>query len=149
MSKTIQLIIASILTTVCVAPINASAAGLRSVACSVDVNYLLNDVVRAPYHKEFVVAPGVIFEDDFSTFTRFRIFDASTRLEADNKTTVVSISYYNDVGVFEAVDLSTELKLRDDKAPESTSGRSIYWSSLGVAGSHTTSYTLTCQIVKD
>lgn len=149
MSKTVQLVIGSMLAAICVAPINADAAGLRSVSCSVDVNYLLNDVVRAPYHKDFVVIPGETFEDDFSTFTRFKIFDASTRLEADNKTTTVSISYYNDVGVFEAVDFNTELKLRNDKAPESTSGTSTYWSSLGVAGSHTTSYVLTCQILKD
>jgi hypothetical protein len=149
MSKTSQLILASILAAGCVAPIHANAAELRSVVCSVSVNYLLNGVVRAPYQKDFVIAPGVVFEDDFSTFTRFRIFDASSRLEADTKSTTVSISYYNDVGVFEAIDFNTELQLRDDRTPETTSGTHTYWSSLGVAGSHTTSYALTCRVLKD
>ncbi len=133
MSRTKQFILASILAAGLFAPLNANAAELRSVACSVSVNYLLNGVVRAPYQKDFVITPGTTFEDDFSTITRFRIFDASTRLEADNKTTTVSFSYYNDVGVFEAIDFRTELKLRNDRTPETTSGTHTYWSSLGVA----------------
>ncbi len=149
MSRTKHFILASILAAGLFAPLNAHAAELRSVACSVSVNYLLNGVVRAPYQKDFVITPGTTFEDDFSTFTRFRIFDASTRLEADNKTTTVSFSYYNDVGVFEAIDFRTELKLRNDRTPETTSATHTYWSSLGVAGNHTTDYSFTCQVLKD
>jgi len=148
-SKTSQLILGSILAAGLVTPTNAHAAELRSVACTVSVNYLLDGVVRAPYQKDFVITPGVVFEDDFSTITRFRIFNASSRLEADNKTTTVSISYFNDVGVFESIDFNTELKLPNGRTPETTSGSHTYWSSLGVAGNHTTSYALTCQVQKD
>jgi hypothetical protein len=131
------------------APINANAAELRSVACSVSVNYLVDSVVRAPYQKDFVITPGVVFEDDFSSRIRFRFLDAWTRLEADNKTTTVSISYYNDIGVFEYIDFNTDLKLRDDQAPATTSGTSRYYTEIGIAGEHTTSWTLTCQVLKN
>ena len=131
------------------APINAQAAEPRNVACSVTVDYLLNDVVRAPYQRDFVIAPGVGFQDDFSTATRFRYLDASTRLEADGKTTTISFSYYNDVGVFEAIDFRTELKVRDDRVPQTTSGSHTYWSSLGEADNHTTDYTITCIVLKN
>lgn len=149
MSKTTRLFLAAALAASITAPLTASAAELRNVSCSVSVNYLLNNVVRSAYQKDFVIAPGVAFQDDFSTFTRFRFLDASSRLEADGKTTSVSLSYYNDVGVFEAVDFRTELKIHDDKTPETASGTHSYWSSLGVAGDHTTSYSLTCRVLKD
>lgn len=130
-------------------PMNVvSAAEPRSVSCSVSVDYLLNGVVRAPYQKEFVVNPGVVYEDDFSTFTRFRFFTASTRLDEAGKT-VVEMSYYNDVGVFDAVDFSTELTIHDENNGETTSGSHTYWSSLGIAGNHTTEYSLTCKRLKE
>ena len=132
-----------------VSPLNVNAAGLRNVSCSVTLDYLLNDVVRASYQRDFIITPGVVFQDDFSTATRFRYLDASTRLEPDNKTTTVSFSYYNDVGVFEAVDFTTDLKVRDDRVPQTTSGTHTYWSSVGVAGSHTTDYNFTCAVLKD
>lgn len=147
MSKSVKLLLAALAAVGLAAPIVANAAEARPVSCAVTVDYLLNNVVRAHYQKDFVVMPGVPYEDDFSTFTRFRFFDASTRLENDK--TVVYIGYYNDVGVFEAVDLRTKLVIHDDKPDDVTSGRHMYFTELGVAGDHTTDYTLACHRLKD
>ena len=149
MTNTRQLIIGLFMAAISVAPMAANASEPRTAACSVSVTYLLNNVVRSTYVKDFVVSPGAPFSDDFSTVTRFRFFDASATLAADGKSTTVSINYYNDIGVFESVDFDTALTLHDDKSPESTAGRHSYWSSLGVAGEHTTRYELTCQLLKD
>jgi len=119
----------------------------RGVTCTVTLTYMLNGTVRAPYANVFTVLDGATFEDDFSTATRFRFFTATARPEADKSVTVM-ISYYNDVGVFEAVDFTTQVRVADDRAPVTNSGSHTYWSSLGVAGDHTTDYSFTCQRVK-
>ncbi len=146
MQKTLRTLLLSAVLLSAVNISDANAAEERSVSCSVSIDYLFNGVVRAPYQKDFVVTPGVRFEDDFSTPTRFRIFDASTRLE-DGKTVVV-ISYFNDVGVFESVDFNTELKLNDEKG-ETRSGSHTFFTSRGAVGSHTTNYTLSCSRLKN
>ena len=130
-------------------PSSVSAAQLRNVSCSVAIDYSLSNIVRAQYQREIIIQPGLLFEDDFSTAVRFRYLDAITRLEADGKTTTVTLSYYNDVGVFEFIDFRTELKLKDDRVPVTTAGSHTYWSSLGVAGEHTTDYAITCAVLKD
>lgn len=84
----------------------ASAKNLGPVSCSVSIDYLINNVVRAPYSNDFIVEPGVTYEHDFSSAIRFRVFNAATALD-ENNDTVVSISYFNDVGVFTSVDLAT------------------------------------------
>lgn len=129
-------------------PMTVNAAEPRSMSCAVSIDYLLNGVVRAPYHKEFVVNPGEVFEDDFSTVTRFRLFTASTRLDDAGKT-VVDVSYFNDVGVLEAVDFSTELTIHNENNGETDSWSHTYWSSTGIAGNHTTAYSITCKRFKD
>ena len=144
MNKATKILLASLAIAGLAAPLAGHAESIRTVACSVSIDYLANDVLRAPYQKDFVVTPGVTFQHDFSTFTRFRFFEASTKLEGNR--TVVSISYYNDVGVFEYVDMRTSLPMREDV--ESTSGSHTYWTELGIAGTHTTNWTLTCQRVK-
>ncbi|HEX4942940.1 MAG TPA: hypothetical protein VFV55_01230 [Usitatibacteraceae bacterium] len=141
MSRLMKMLLVSFTVASAAATVNADASEIRSVACTVTVDYLLNGVLRAPYRKDFVVNPGEFFQDDFSTFTRFRAFEASTRLETGN--TVVAIDYFNDVGVFESVDLSTTLTLRDND--ETISGSHSYFTSLGIAGEHTTNYTLACR----
>ena len=130
------------------APMTVNAAEPHSMSCVVSIDYLLNGVVRAPYHKEFVVNPGEVFEDDFSTVTRFRFFTASTRLDDAGKT-IVNVSYYNDVGVLEAVDFSTELTIHNENNGETDSWSHTYWSSTGIAGNHTTEYSITCKRFKD
>jgi len=60
----------------------------------------------------------------------------------------VAISYYNDVGVFDAIDFRTQLTLHDDKDAESISASHTYFTSQGAAGDRTTNYTLTCSILK-
>lgn len=130
----------------CLMPLGAQAREPQSAACSVSINYLLGSSVRSAYQKDFVVEPGVVFEDDFSTPIRFRYLDAWSTVAADGKTTTVSIAYYNDIGVFEFIDLRTEVTLNDKDAQTST-GSSSYWSELGVAGEHITKYTLTCRLL--
>lgn len=131
------------------APIVAQAGEPRAVGCSVSVTYLLNGVARSTYERSFSVSPGAPFSDDFSTATRFRFFDAAATLEADGKTTTVAVSYFNDVGVLESVDFRTQLAVGSDRLPRSTSATHTYWSSVGIAGDHTTTYQLTCQALKD
>lgn len=123
------------------APINANAA-LGSVSCSVAIDYSLNNVLIEPYQSDFVAELGVEFLDDFSTVTRFKEFSALTAREGNN--IVVSIYYFNDIGVFDALDLSTKLTLHKKGVPESTSGSNTFSTSQGTAGNHKTNYTLTC-----
>ncbi len=127
-------------------PISASASQTEGVSCSVAISYVLNGAVRESYQKDFVVAPAAPISDDFSTFTRFKFFDATTRRESG--ASIVDIGYYSDVGVFNSIDFRTRLTLRDDKSTETASGSHTYFVSLGVAGEHTTNYNLTCQRLK-
>lgn len=132
----------------CLLPVGAQARAPRSAACSVSIDYLLNTTLRSAYQKDFVVEPGVVFEDDFSTAVRFRYLDAWSTVAADGKTTTVSIAYYNDIGVLDFIDLRTEVTL-DDKDARTSTGQSSYWSSVGIAGEHITKYTLTCHLLDD
>lgn len=117
------------------------------LACSVSIDYVLNNVLRQSYQKDFVIDPNTPFSDDFSTATRFRFFDASTTRQSGDS--VVTISYFNDVGVFTAVDFRTTLTMRDDKDGETISGSHTFFTSIGAVGNHTTNYTLTCQRAQD
>ena len=146
MSKLMKFLLVPVAAASLAAAIGANAAELRPITCSVSIDYLLDNVVRAPYQKSFVINPGVPFSDDFSTFTRFRFLDASTHLEGES--TVVTIDYYNDVGVFEAVSLRTKVAVIDDKIDQVSTGSHTYWTELGVAGDHTTNYTLACRRLK-
>lgn len=128
------------------APIAAEASRAENVSCSVSVTYLLNGVVRENYQQSFVAEPTAPFSDDFSTFTRQKFFDASTYL--DGRASVVQLSYFSDVGAFDYVDFLTTLTLRDDRDAETVSGSHTYYSSVGVAGTHTTNYSFTCQRVR-
>jgi hypothetical protein len=119
----------------------ASAAAPASASCTVSVNYLLNNVLVEPYTQTFVVQEGVDFVDDFSTVTRFKIFTASAVREAGKA--VVKINYFNDVGVFNSIDLDTSVVVPKGQ-PGSTSGRHTFSTSTGSAGNHTTQYSLTC-----
>jgi hypothetical protein len=146
MSKLLKLIFASVVVASVAAPITVQASQTDSVTCSVAISYVLNGSLRESYQKDFVVAPTAPISDDFSTFTRFKFFDASTRRESG--ASVVDISYYSDVGVFDSIDFRTKLTLRDDKASETASGSHTYFASLGLVGEHTTNYNLTCQRLK-
>lgn len=129
------------------APALAYAEAPRSIACSVQVDYLFDNVLRSTYQRDFTVSPGATFSDDFSTATRFGFFDASTTLEAD-RSYVVRVAYFHDVGVFDWVDLRTDLTLRADRVAETNRASHSYFTSLGAAGERTTNWTLTCTRVK-
>jgi hypothetical protein len=146
MSKLLKLLLVSATLAGAVAPLGVHASQSDGVACSVVISYVLNGTVRESYQKDFAVTPAVPVSDDFSTFTRFKFFDASTHRESG--ASIVDISYYSDVGVFDSIDFRTKLTLRDDKAVETASGSHTYYVSLGVSGQHTTNYNLTCQRLK-
>lgn len=129
-------------------PPAARAADNPAVACSVAVDYLRNNVLGHAYRQQFVVDTTAPFVDDFSSQIRIREFRASVaRVGSD---VVVSIDYFNDVGVFVSVGFNTSLTLRGGGAPQSTSGsHSTYVTNSAapavVGGTHTTNYTLSCQ----
>jgi hypothetical protein len=126
------------------APTAAHADRVDPVACSINVEYTLNNAVRLSYVKDFVVSVDAPFSDDFSNAIRFRFFDAF--LTVEDGLPVVGISFDADVSVFNAVAFDTTFKLRDQSHPATTSGRSGFFSSApGAAGSHRTTYTLTCE----
>lgn len=124
-------------------PINASAADRAAVSCSVAIDYSLSGGAPELYRKDFVVEPGASFVDDFSTPLRQKQFTASAAREAGNL--VVSIDYFNDVGVFHAVGFNTRLTLRDGRNIDSTAGSNTFSTSIGVPGNHRTNYTLSCR----
>lgn len=132
-----------------VAPMTAHAGGPKPLACSASVDYLLNGTVRNSYARDFTVAPGAPFSEDLSTAIRFKFIDAIATVEPDGKTTSVKFFYYADVGAIESADFSTELRVAGDKKPVTTSADSTYWSSFGVAGNHTTKWSLTCSVIDD
>jgi hypothetical protein len=123
-----------------------SALAAPSASCTVSVDYVYNGTVVEPYVKEFVVESGVTYTDDFSTTTRSKVFTASLGREAGKM--VVSIDYFNDVGVFYAIGVNTKLTLHG-RALETTSGSHGSYISSGVTpssvgGNHETNYTLMC-----
>ncbi len=91
------------------------------------------------YHKDFSMTDGTFFSDDFSTFTRFKFFDAAmtTNLGASK----VSIDWFADVTVFNAVDVSTSVTIPKGQKEGSTSGIHTFYTSTG---STQTTYSLTC-----
>jgi hypothetical protein len=150
MSKVIKALVVSLALVSCLAPRTANAEEPRSATCSVSVEFLFNGVLRAQYQKDFVVTPTVGFEDfQFTPNGRVTVFDAWTYPEAVTANTVVAISFYKDVGVFDSIDFSTYLAFRDDKAPATTSGSHSYFTSIGSPGNRTTNYKLTCTRLKD
>lgn len=124
-------------------PLNAAAADRAALSCSVAIDHSLSGGTPELYRKDFVVAPGVSFVDDFSTPLRQKQFTASAAREAGNL--VVSIDYFNDAGVFHSVGFNTRLTLRDGRNIDSTAGSNTFSTSLGVAGNHRTNYTLSCR----
>ena len=141
-----KILFASISATSLAVPFSAIAAQNDPVSCTVSVDYVLNGVLREHYQKDFIVDTITPFSDDFSTFTRFKFFDATTQKVSGVST--VNIAYFNDVGVFNSVDFRAKLSLRDDRS-ETTDGSYTFFTSLPGSAAHATNYTLTCRRVKD
>lgn len=131
-----------------VASFGAVAQSPTSLACSVTVDYVFTAqdgslLQTEPYQRDFVVQTGVDFVDDFSTPTRLKRLTASAIREGGSA--VVAINYFNDVGVFNAIDLSTSLVLSNGRAADATAGRHRFSTTLAAAGHHTTTYSLSCR----
>lgn len=145
MSEIMRLLIVSVITASLFAPLSVNAATPVKVTCSVVVDYLLNGVATESYQKAFAVDPGLTFNDDFSTVSRQKFFSASTALDAGN--TVVNFSYFNDVGVQDAIDFNSKLTMRDKGRVEATSGSYTFTTTAGGTPqqAHTVNYTLSCK----
>ena len=114
-----------------------------AMQCSVSVEYLRSGALRLNYTKDFVVAPNAPFNDDFSSATRFRFFDATVTYV--NGIPEVSAVFDADVDVFNAVQFGFTLKVRDESNGETQSGYNTFFSSVaGASGSHRSNYTMTC-----
>lgn len=135
-----KLIVPTVLALSALTPIAAQAANPRPVSCSITVDYLAHGLLRSTYTKDFEIAPGTTFSDDFSTVVRFGFFDAWTSLD-DNGDTVVSLSFYRDVTALEYIDLRTSLTVATSK-PAKTEGSSAHWQSQ--IGERTTRWLATC-----
>lgn len=146
MSNLKKTLLASLAVVGALTSLAAQAEQPRSLACSVSVDNLLNGATRYAYRKDFALLPDVPYSDDFSSATRFRFFDAWSYLE-DGKT-VVAISYFNDIGVFDSVDFGTSMKINEVNNVDTSSGSFTYSTSQGIRGNHTTNYTLTCTRLK-
>jgi hypothetical protein len=138
MSMPTQLLLSVVAAATLGAPQAADAAASDPLACSIAVTTTLNSVATLAYTRDFTVSTTTPFSDDFSTATRLRFFDASVTIEAG--TPVVAIQLDADVSVFDTVDFSTSLKLRDAHG-ETTSGTSSFFTSNRAIR---TEYTLTC-----
>ena len=129
------------------APSLGSAAQIDPMLCSVNVDYSINNVSRLSYVKDFVVSADAPFSDDFSSATRFRFFDAYLTVEAGDP--VVTIVFDADVSVFNTVDFTANLKVKNENKGDTISGDSGFFTSVpGAAGAHKTRYTLSCQRTK-
>lgn len=93
------------------------------------------------YTKDFALQQGAAFADDFSSPTRVRTFDAVMAREGSNW--VVSINYFNDIGVFDSVGFST--RLTANSGTTTTSGTTDFATSLPSARRYVAAYTLTCR----
>lgn len=119
------------------------------LACNVTIAYTFsqqNGTVgsTSTYQRAFTVRPGAAFHDDLSTVTRAKEFDAS--VARDSTGIVVTMRYFNDVSVFNAIDLGATLTLDNNLDVRTTSGDNAFSTSLpGVNGHHATRYVLTCE----
>ncbi len=120
---------------------DAGAASGPVLNCNVTVTVTGPTTQQDTYTKDFAVQQGVAFADDFSSPTRIRTFDAVMAREGSNW--VVSINYFNDVGVFDSVGFST--RLTANSGSTTTSGTTDFATSLPNARRYVAAYTLTCR----
>lgn len=143
MSTTFRLL-AACAAAACLSVPTLASAGVTSVSCSVSVDYLLNNNVGHAYRKDFVVSDESPYFDDFSSATRVREFSASVSKNGGDS--VVTIDYFNDVGVFTSMSFNTSLTVNGGgNVGRSTSGnQSTFVSSSTGGATHTIRYSLTC-----
>lgn len=148
MNKFASLFLACAAATGLALPIPALAAENTAAACSVSVDYVVNGTLADQYQKDFLVEQGTTFVDDQSTRLRAKTFTATVAKDAGK--VVVSVDYFNDVGVFLAIGFNTRLTIRGGGGFETTSGSHGTYISTGVTpqvvgGNHETHYTLMCR----
>ncbi|MCB1381020.1 MAG: hypothetical protein KDK89_22025 [Alphaproteobacteria bacterium] len=122
------------------APVPGEAA-VGPVSCAVSILYKPVGSTNQLYEKQFQVAVGQKFVDDFSTTTRQHIFTAT--LTEKPKSVVVDIDFFSDVSTFNFVDLATSLQIYNFDRRGRAMGSHQFGTTLS-AGSYTMSYELKC-----
>ncbi|MCA9552309.1 MAG: hypothetical protein KC933_19900 [Myxococcales bacterium] len=119
----------------------AEARAPSVATCTVTVEHRLNNNLTSSYSSSFSVQAGQPFDDDRSTATRQKTFSATLQ---DGAVPVVSIDYFEDVSVFDAVSVGTTLELPRRGTTYTTSGRNGFFTSNPSSANHITSYSLAC-----
>lgn len=121
----------------------AQTAPVTSANCTATIDYSLNGNPTEPHTEQFTVQEGVRYEHDFSTPTRLKILNAD--LVRNGAGATVRLSYFNDVGTFDAIQLDTSLLLKRRGAVESAAARQGHEVSGSVPGSHVVSWSFSCR----
>ncbi len=122
----------------------AVAAKATGVTCTIDmvVETMNNSgtvVSTESYQNSFVLQDGDLFSDDFSTVTRFKFFNAG--MSKANGESIVTVDWFADVTVFNAVDFNSTVVLSGNQKVGKTIGEHTFYTS----GSATrTKFSLVC-----
>lgn len=131
------------------ASFTAQSAEPRSTACTLNVQMKQGSVsapiVRMNYDQSFVIVDGQTYFDDFGTFIRFRDLTV-TAVPGVDKGATLKFNLYADVGVFDWIELRTELDVTRDDTAYVSKGSSSYGNTT--QGDHFTVWTISCQRVK-
>ena len=122
-------------------PMLAMLPGNGSYSCSVEISYAAQGNTIETYHKEFVVAVGAPFVDDFSTATKEHVFTATAVPQGTGST--IEISYFSDTTALSSVDFSTVLSLGNNQMFETASGRQRSYHSL--SGTTELTHVIVCE----
>ncbi|MFO0902276.1 MAG: hypothetical protein U0939_04705 [Pirellulales bacterium] len=91
------------------------------------------------YTKEFLLAEGGVFFDDFSTRTRFKFFNAV--LDRENGDATLSVDWFADISVFNSADIATSVTLVGGQKEGASVGSTTLYTSTN---STTMRYSLRC-----
>ncbi len=117
------------------------AEAARTYACTAEITYQPSSGAPETYTKAFVLAPGEVFIDDFSTPTRQHTFSASAT--SQGRAVVIEAEYFSDVSALSWIDETASVTLQANDRREETSGRHAFSTSNGPA--YTLTYRLTCE----
>ena len=121
----------------------AQTAPVLAATCNVTIDYSLNGNAVEPHTEQFTVQEGVPYENDFSTPTRLKVLNADLVRNGNGAT--VLLSYFNDVGTFDAIRLDTSLVLKRRGATESAAARQSHEVSGSIPGSHVVNWSFSCR----
>jgi hypothetical protein len=116
---------------------------VSSASCTLKADYSLNNSLVEAFTHSFIVDEGTAYTYDFSTSTRQKSM-VSSIVRTGNRTSV-SANYFNDVGVFVAIEVDTSVPVQNVGQVGATSGTHTFYTSQGVVGNHATVWSLSCK----